>query len=171
MKELGDGANDAALWQRWRQHMHSAGQIAPDPMALAAYVEGRLDEAQAEPIEDWLAMHPDALADLGAARIAAPLAPAPEALIARAAALVEPAAGARIIPFQTRAGSRRPPWRVAMAWGAIAASLLITSMGGFALGNNAYFNLVGEPAMAESTIHEVLDPPSTLFADDEEPAN
>ena len=59
---------------------------------------------------------------------------------------------------------------MAIAWGGIAASLLATSLVGFALGNNAYLNLVGEPAAAESTIHELLDPPSALFADDEEPA-
>ena len=174
MKELEDRAKAAALWQRWRQHAHSAaGRGAPDPLALAAYAEGRLDEARAEPIEDWLAGHPEALADLAEARAAAaaPLPQAPETLIARAAALVEPTAGAKIIPLRRFAGPRRPPWRMAMAWGAIAASLLVTSMGGFALGNNAYLNLVGEPATAETTIHELLDPPSALFVDDEEPAS
>jgi len=51
----------------------------------------------------------------------------------------------------------------------IGASLMATSLVGFALGNDAYFNLVGQP-VAESTIHELLDPPGALFADDEEPA-
>jgi hypothetical protein len=165
---------DAALWQRWRQQAHgTVGRDAVDPLALAAYVEGRLDETQAEPIEDWLAEHPDALADLTAARAAA-AAPLPqaasEALIARAAALVRPPAGATIIPFRAAAGAR-PPWRMAMAWSGIAASLLVASMGGFALGDNAYVSLVGQPAAAESTIHELLDPPSTLFVEDEEPAS
>jgi len=174
MKELEDGAENTALWQRWHQHAHSAAeQAAPDLLALAAYAEGRLNETQAEPVEDWLAGHPEALADLAEARTAAaaPLPQAPETLIARAAALVEPAAGATVIPFRTFAGRHQPPWRIAMAWGAIAASLLVTSMGGFALGDNAYLNLAGEPATFESTIHELLDPPNTLFVDDEEPAN
>jgi hypothetical protein len=165
---------DAALWQRWRQQARSTvAWDAVDPLALAAYAEGRLDEVQAEPIEDWLAEHPDALADLTAARAAAsaPLPLVSEALITRAAALVEPPAGATIIPFRPAGAARPAPWRMAMSWGAIAASLLVTSMGGFALGNNAYVSLVGQPAAAESTIHQLLDPPSTLFSDDEEPAS
>jgi hypothetical protein len=172
MTEPVEGAKDAALWQRWRQHAHPAtGRDAADWLALAAYAEGRLDETQAEPVEDWLAEHPEALADLTAARAAAasPLPAASEAVIARAAALVEPMAGAQIIPFRTAAGPHRPAWRMAMAWSGIAASLLVTSLAGFALGNDAYLNLVGRPA-AESTIHELLDPPSVMFADDEEPA-
>lgn len=172
MTEPGDRARDAALWQRWRQHARpAAGEDAVDPLVLAAYAEGRLDETEAEPVEDRLADRHELQSDLIAARAAAasPLPAASEALVARAAALVGPPAGATVIPFRMAAGPRRPAWRMAVAWGGIAASLLATSLGGFALGNSAYFTLVGQPA-AESTIHELLDPPSTLFADDEEPA-
>src|SRR5271170_4551770 len=131
----GDRADDASLWQRWRHDNHSAsGGGPPDPLLLAAYAEGRLDETQAEPVEDWLAAHPEALADLIAAREASAAAPpaAPEAVIARAAALVAPA-DAKVVSFAAAIAVRRRSWRTAAAWSGLAASLLVTSMGGFAL--------------------------------------
>ena len=81
MTGLGERAEDAALWRRWRLDARPApSRGAPDPLLLAAYADGRLDESEAEPVEDWLADHPEALADLIAARDAGAAAPptAPE---------------------------------------------------------------------------------------------
>ena len=171
MSDLGDQAGDAALWQRWRPEARAAaGEAAA--LDLAAYAEGRLDEAQAEPVEAWLFAHPDGLVELAAVRAAAvaPLPQATEAMIARAAALIAPAA-ATVVPFRARRIASRPSWRMAMAWGGIAASLLATSLVGFTIGNSAYLTFVGaSPPAAESTLHELLDPPSAIFGDDEEPA-
>jgi len=171
MSDLGDQAGDAALWQRWRLQAHSAAGDAA-ALDLAAYAESRLDEAQAEPVEAWLFANPEALAELSAVRAAAvePLPQAPEAMIARAAALVAPAA-ATVVPFRPRHAAPRPSWRMAIAWSGMAASLMATSLVGFTIGNNAYLTFVGtDQPVAESTLHELLDPPSAIFGDDEEPA-
>jgi anti-sigma factor RsiW len=175
MTEPAGRAEEAGLWRRWRLQTRPApgSGTADGTLLLAAYAEGRLDDARAEAVEAWLADDPDALSDLIASRAAADPAAleAPEAVLARAAALVQalvqPGA-ANVFPFPA---ARRRGWRDAMAWSGIAASILATSLVGFALGNGAYVNLVGQPAAQESMIHELLDPPSGIFtADEEEPA-
>jgi hypothetical protein len=175
MTSPGERAKDAALWRRWRQHAHPAPHFgAAEPMAVAAYAEGQLDEAQAAPVEDWLAAHPEALADLVAARAAA-ASPLPEAsthLIARAAGLVqspgESPGESNVVRFRRAAGARQQPWRMAMAWSGIAASLVATSLIGFSLGSDVYPKIIDQPVY-ESAIHDLLDPPGALFAADEEP--
>lgn len=171
----GERAADAALWRRWRLDRRSEpGPRAPDPMLLAAYAEGRLREAEAEPVEDWLADHPSALDDVLAASTATAAAdqPVPESVMLRAAALVPAAIGGRstVVPFPLAVAPRRRALRTAMTWGGLAASLLVTSLVGFGIGNNAYDSLAGQPATVESVAHELTDPPSALFDDDEEPA-
>jgi anti-sigma factor RsiW len=171
----GERADDASLWQRWRLGTRpiSSGS-PPDPVQLAAYADGRLDEIRAEPVEDWLASHPEMLADLIAARAAGAAAPpaAPEAVIARASALVAPT-DAKIVSFAVAAAVRRRSWRMAAAWSGLAASLLVTSLGGFALGDRAYLNFTGgsdAAATSDSAVHDLLDPPTGLFEADDEPA-
>jgi anti-sigma factor RsiW len=170
-REPGDRA-EAPLWQRWREATPASDIVMPDPLLVAAYAEGRLDETEAEPVEAWLADHPAALDDIIAARAAAAgaLPEAPDDLADRAAELV---AGSVVVPFPTRIIARRRTWRTAVAWSGIAASLLATSLVGFAIGNDTYFNFAGQPQAglaAESVIHELLDPPGGLFMADEEPA-
>ena len=172
MSDLGDQAGAAALWKRWRLHVRpGAPEAAVDPLLLAAYAEGRLDESQAEPVEEWLFAHPEALADLAAVRSAAATASvfeAPAAMVTRAAALVEPRGEATIHQFRAVTARR---WRIAVAWGSMAASLLATSLVGFEIGNSAYLNFVGtSQTAAESTLHELLDPPAAVFGEEEEPA-
>jgi len=171
----GERAGDAALWQRWRMSARAApGGAPPDPIVLAAWAEGRLDESAAEPVEAWLFEHPEALEDLLAAREAGAAAPppAPEALIARAAALV-PARESNVVSFAAASAVRRSGWRNAVAWGGLAASLLVTSLGGFALGDRAYMNLMGGgnvAATSDNPVPDLLDPPSGLFETDEDSA-
>ena len=165
-----DRTEEAALWRRWRSASASvdAAGTAPDALLLAAYAENRLPEAVSEAIENWLVAHPETMSDVLAARLAArsehPSASA--AMVARAEALVG-AGDAQILTFQRPAG-RRASWRAAALWGGMAASLVLTSLIGFNLGNSAYLSLIGgaSPALGQ----ELFDPPTGLFNSlDEDP--
>lgn len=158
----GEKAGEAALWARWRAlAAASEAKRAPEPDALllAAYAEGRLNEAAAAAVEVWLAEEPERLADIVAARAAATAtAVAPEALVARATALVGPA-DPKIVPFRypTR---RAQGWRSVAAWGSLAASILATSLIGFALGNDAYLTLAGGSS-GETAVQDLFEPPGS----------
>ena len=165
-----DRTDEGALWRRWRSAAASGAAVAiePDAVLLAAYAEDRLPEAVSGAIEDWLAAHPEAVSDVLAARRAArgdnPAASA--AVIARATALVA-AGDAQILTFPEPAG-RRASWRTAAMWSGVAASLVVTSMIGFTLGNSAYLSLAGGTAPALG--QELFDPPTGLFNSlDEDP--
>jgi hypothetical protein len=113
-----DGAD---LWRRYRAAAWTSAGTEPTADLLAAYVERRLDEAAAEPVEAWLARNPDAnilVSELSSD--ANP--PAPLVLIRRARDLV--------------AAPATPRWRQAVAWASIAASLLIVSTTGFLAGHD-----------------------------------
>ncbi len=167
MAGLGDGAEQAL----WRSFYAPDGTTAPAPdaLALAAYAEGRLREAAAEPIERWLASHPellnDALADLAAAHGLTPASvyASDEAIIAKACALVGGGADGNVVPFRPAASG----WRNALAWSSIAASLMVASLGGFAMGSDAYQNL-SRTAVADSASADTFDVSATLvdFSDD-----
>jgi hypothetical protein len=162
-----DRTDEAALWQRWRSAAahDRADAVEPDAMLLAAYAEGRLTGGLAEAVEDWLAAHPEAIEDIRAARQAedAPVPAADAAMLERAVALVQPGS-AEILSL--------PPalrWRVMASWGAMAASLLVASLVGFALGNDTYLNLSNSSAPALGL--ELIDPPTGLFYGfDEDPS-
>lgn len=156
-----DRAGDAALWRRWRAlaGAEAGGGVAPDPLRLAAYAEGGLDEAACEAVERWLADHPEAIADVLAAREAGAMTAtaAPEPVVARAMALVA-TPEAQVVRLRPRL--RAPLWRVAVAWSGLAASILATSLVGFAMGSDAYTNFVGGQA---SSGFDLLDPPGGIF--------
>lgn len=83
----------AALWQQARQawgSRESGSAKARDPLVLAAYLDGRLDEAAAAELEATIAGDPQLLAEVLALRagLGAPLDPAPAPVVARAQALV-----------------------------------------------------------------------------------
>ena len=161
--------DETALWRRWRHASASAESAGaePDEMTLAAYAEGRLDPAATEAVEDWLAINPQAMQDIVAARQAeAALAmAAPAAVVDRAAALV--AGGGTVLPFRRRAS---PDWRAAAAWAAMAASILVASLAGFEMGNSTYATLAGG-STAVSLGQELLDPPIGLFSGADEDSN
>jgi anti-sigma factor RsiW len=170
MTGLGDKAEGAALWQRWRSRWRAVAKDGGDDNALllAAYVDGRLAAAKAEAVEEWLVDHPEALDDVIAARTAvgAALPMAPQSVLVRAEALVA-ARDETVVGFADRAARRRG-WRTAAAWSGLAASLLATSLFGFALGSNAYFDLMRQPLAPESMFHQLLDPPGQLFSMEDE---
>lgn len=138
MTRVGDGVKDRALWRRW-QASEMKKTCTPDALALAAYAEGHLGEAEAGTVEDWLAAHPEILADIQTARALAPL-PSDgtyEVAVARACALVAdddtaPETG-NVVPFRRVARS----WRDALAWSSVAASLVAASLVGFSMGSDA----------------------------------
>jgi hypothetical protein len=163
-----DRTDEAALWRRWRSAAASGEAVAaaPDALLLAAYAEDRLPEAASEAIEDWLAADLESISDVLAARRAAhgENAAASDAMIARASALVA-AGDAQILTFPQ---ARLASWRTAAIWSGMAASLVVTSMVGFTLGNSAYMSLSGgaSPALGQ----ELFDPPTGLFNSlDEDP--
>ncbi len=170
MAEPMDGTDDLALWRRWRS-AGSGGMTgpAPDPLLLAAYAEDRLTPDATASVEAWLAGNPDAVEDLLAARKAASagLPEASEAVVARAMALVD-AGDAEILSFPPpQARPRR--WRLMVARGGIAASLLIASLIGFAMGNDAYVNVASLASLGST--QDLIDPPGGLFTSfDEEPS-
>lgn len=109
------------LWQRYRAAaLASAGETdpEPDPNLLAAYLEGRLDEAAAEPVEAWLTRDPSRLALIAPPDAGAPV---PLAVIRNARALVRP--------------SRSQVWRETAAWMSVAASLVLVGTSGFIAGH------------------------------------
>jgi anti-sigma factor RsiW len=165
----GDRVEETGYWRRWRAEALPVPPV--DDLSLAAYAEGRLDEEAATAVEAWLADHPEVLEDVIAARAteAATGAAVPETLILRAIELVAPA-GADILPFRPARATPQRTWRQAIAWTGIAASLLVTSLGGFELGSNAYATYAGQTASVESTGHELFDPPTTQFLEDEDPS-
>ncbi len=161
----------AALWRRWRE-AQATGDAAPepDPLTLAAYAENRLGRSGVDPefdnqvgaVEAWLGTRPDAFDDVAAARRREAAAAVSDAVILLAQALVaEPGQG--VVAFRPR----RATWRVAAAWGGIAASLLVASLVGYSAGAEDWLALGGgDPG--SSVEQELLGPANALFGGFEE---
>ncbi len=170
MSDKGAETQDRRLWQRWQALGETSRAAEPDALTLAAYAEGRLSEAEAAPVEAWLAAMPEALSDIVAARSADrhPPQEVNERLLRKACELVPGAsapASAEILPFRPR---RLPPLRAAIAWSGIAASILCTSLVGFSMGSDAYASLAGTPTVDSASVDALGTPPSldSYFSDD-----
>ncbi len=154
-EEHGNGGNardGAGLWARarpgWRATIApGSAEEAPDPLMLAAYLDGTLNEGGRAAVEAWMAATPEALESMIAAReapTAEPPGAAPESLVSRAQGLVRApprefaGLGAwlrGLIGFEPQA------WRP-LAWAGVAAVLLVVSAGGFELGRQGVERLV-----------------------------
>lgn len=172
MTESGDDnrAEEAALWRRFRVLERKSGlkvRDLGDPLTLAAYAEGRLGTKAAEAVESFLAAKPEIIGDILAARAAvqatAPV--ASEAMIARAAALVAPrgaqALDRRVVPLRP-APAQSAGWRMTVSRLAIAASLAVTGLVGFALGSDAYGNFM--QSRVETAAPDLFDQPAGFFS-------
>jgi len=159
MSEFIKQGEQAALWRRWRQAAEGTAD-APDPMLLAAWAERRLDEAAAEAVEAWLALHPEALEDLLAARNSIAAVEPSAAALARGAALVAER-DPKVIPFRRKASF----WRVAATWSSMAASILAVSLVGFELGGSVYTSILGGGQSESAFEQTLLDGPAPLFTD------
>jgi len=157
-------AEDAALWRRFRaldgESAPDSNALADEALTLAAYAEGRLGGRAAEAVEAWLAAHPEAIGDLAVARQASPSpVEAPPAMLSRAMALV--AGDTVVVPFR-RPAAASTAWRLTLARVALAASILATSLVGFAMGSNLYSNF---SATTESA-SDPLDQPAGVFTEE-----
>lgn len=131
----------AALWRR-AGHRPERGPEAPDPLLIAAYVDGTLDPRAGARVEAWMAGSSDALDLVVAARAApadAPLAAPPPGLLVRARGLVRR-------PAMHGDGRRTiGNWVAGLApsgiWAATAASMLLVAVVSFQLGREATVTL------------------------------
>jgi len=151
---------DRTLWRRLRAEYEdsAAGEAwAPDEMALAAYLEDRLEEAERAEVEAWLAAAPEALDLVLAARqaLAEPSVAAPEAVVRRAAALVPEPPGSRL------AGGLRgvfmPLWQP-LGWSGAVAGVLLACVVGFQLGQSGYESTVTLEQLEIAEAGFVFDP-------------
>jgi anti-sigma factor RsiW len=131
---------DRAFWHRLRAESQDfvAGEAwAPDEMALAAYLDGTLEEAGRAELEDWLAAAPEGLDLVLAAReaLAEPSTAAPEAVVRRAAALVPDPPEGRLA--DRLRGVFTPLWQP-LGWSAAVAGVLVACVVGFQLGQSGY---------------------------------
>jgi len=157
-----DSADEAGLWRRWRAAAEGPAVVSePDDLTLAAYAEDRLSPEATAAVEDWLAANSHTALDILAARQLPDgnLPPAPEAVLARAQALVS-TGEAQVLAFR-RPAARAQSWRGAIGWAAMAASIVIASLAGFATASDTYLTLAG--GTRASLSQEVLDPPTGLF--------
>lgn len=147
MVELDRGvAKDQTLWRRYRQggsmpatDLNLKGM--DEHLALAAYLDGRLDEAERAQVEAWLAGRPEQLELLLAsqAALAESGGPAPDSLVRQACALVPD----RTRPFAglSLAGLFAPRLRL-LAWSGTLAAMVLACVIGFQLGESGYHGAV-----------------------------
>ena len=142
-----DARDGAGLWARARPGWRAiaapgtpeASGEAPDPLLLAAYLDGVLDAAERERVETWMAAAPKALDLIAAARESldeGTQETPSDSLISRAQGLVRaPVRAAAGLSAWLRglAGFEVQAWRP-LAWAGVAAVLLVVSAGGFELG-------------------------------------
>ena len=177
-KEFGNGSNDARLWARarpgWRA-LTAPGEAsgafgeAPDPLILAAYLDGALDAAEHERVEAWMAAVPEALELMAAARQSLEedsREPSPESLILRAQGLVRPPLReptGLLAWLRGLAGLEVQAWRP-LAWAGVTAVLLVVSAGGFELGRLGTERLVSvQSATLGDDLALGLDDPADDF--------
>jgi anti-sigma factor RsiW len=129
---------DRILWRRSRL-IDAAEDECGGFLDLAAFAEEGLDPDDRERVAEWLQNHPDAAADIAAARALASGAayrPMSEASVARACAIVGGAGPGRrgsVVAFRGRTG-RKFALGAAAQWGGLAAALVVTGWLGFTLG-------------------------------------
>jgi len=153
----------AALWARardpWRKGV--AAPAEPDPLTLAAYLEGRLDEAAAAPVEAWMVADPEALDSVLSARAALAEAPpeVPRHVTARARHIVCGRAG-RVTP--SRSGGALFGWFTGIlrpaVWAGATAAVLLASVSGFELGRAGVENLAALDAAVAADVRLVMGP-------------
>lgn len=154
---------DRALWQAARSSFTAPQGAEPEPLLLAAYLDGRLDEAERDRVEALLAASPRALevflaadAALGATQAA------PERLLARAAGLVpgeasEPSRGGWLrrlfAPAPAGGAFRLQPLTLALT----LVAVLAVSAAGFEIGRFGYAVAAEEGLVGATTAMAELD--------------
>lgn len=154
---------DRELWQRAAaaQPPESAGRAELDPLLLAAYLDGTLEEAEAEALEARLVAEPELLEAWLSARTALAETPeaAPQDVVSRAQAIVSGPGRAASSSNGVFAG-----WLQPLGWAAVGALALIVSGAGFEIGREGYDAVVEvRSIMNETVAFDFSDPASDLF--------
>jgi len=159
-------SSDKAIWEYCR-----GKDAEPDPaerfLDLAGFADARLDADERERVAALLAGEPEAQGDVVAAQAlaAAVQAPAAEAVVARAVALIGEGAERRgqVIPFARFARPGPRIYRVA-SWVSLAASVAVASWLGFALGSDASLAF-GQTAQSseDGFLGDLIDPSSGVL--------
>jgi anti-sigma factor RsiW len=159
------GTTDRRLWQ-FSQEIAASPPETERLLALAGFVDGRLDDDERERVAALLAGDPLAAADAAAARVllSATMPAASDAIVARATALADPArSGGEILAFPQRQPRPQPQpqpraWPAAARWTSLAAAIAGACWLGFDLGS-------GLPGLASIThpsdelgASELIDP-------------
>lgn len=137
---------DWNLWRRYQAAGRSADptEQAPDSMALAAYLDGTLEDVERDRVEAWFAAAPERLDLLIASRrvLAESTAPAPDSLVRRAAGLRSetrylpvPSLSAGFGRLLALAGPFRP-----LGLAAVTGAILFACVAGFELGRMGYLS-------------------------------
>ena len=131
---------DQDLWQVSRD-ADAPNDDAARLLDLAAFADRTLDEDDEERVAAWLALDPDAAADVAAAQMLA--------------GSVTPDASTEIITFPRRWAAN---WNGIAQWGSVAAAVMVAGWLGFNLGTDAWsgYSQVSQPG--DDTLHELLDP-------------
>ena len=137
--------NDSKDQNLWRQYREGGSMPATElnlkgmdeRLALAAYLDGRLGEAECAQVEAWLAGRPEQLELLLAsqAALAESAGPAPDSLVQRACALVPDRTGP--LAGLSMAGLFAPRMRL-FAWSGTLAAMVFACLLGFQLGESGY---------------------------------
>ena len=152
------GLSDKALWDYCRA-IDAEPDEAEQLLDLAGFAYSRLDEDEHERVAALLMADIGAAGDVAAARAlaAARHGEAPDAAVARAAALVAAPRG-EVIPFR-RPWQPHPGVSMVARWGSIAAAIAVASWLGFALGTDASVALSKiSPSSDDSFIGDLMDP-------------
>lgn len=154
-------ASGRALWQR----LKAGGPAVPaasgrpvDDIEIAAWLDGRLSEADAARVERHLVAHPQALQaalDVRNALADAARAPVPDRVVVRAQALVGFAAERQV----ARGGLSGifGAWRKTFEMAAVSAALAVVVAGGFSLGGGTQ-EAYARTAQADSAVELILNP-------------
>ena len=168
-EELEKATDGAGLWARaragWRDAV--AAPEAPDPLTLAAYLDGTLEEATQERVEAWMATSSEALDLVMALREAGAPEAVPESLPTRAQGLVRERPGAARAGLGAWLGGlfsfQMAAWRP-VAWAGVTAVLLLVSTGGFELGRQGALHMVDvQTASADDFDFGLSDPAEELL--------
>jgi predicted anti-sigma-YlaC factor YlaD len=131
------------LWERTRRPRPAKSGPCPDPLLLAAYLDGTAAEAEVRQVEEHMASCPACLAAVGQVRglLAAPPMIAPRRTLDRAKALAPATAAAA-------AASR---WSAVARWAAAATAAAVVGYLGFTAGHTTSLS---RTALADTLVCE-----------------
>lgn len=153
-------ASGRALWQRAKAAGPAAAASRPvDDTMIAAWLDGRLSEADVARVERHLVEHPQALQaalDIRNALADAARAPVPERLVVRGQALV----GFDAERKAARGGLAGlfAGWRRTLEMAAVGAAFVIVIAGGFSLGGGTQEAYASSAQSGDAAVELVLNP-------------